>query len=278
MKAFNEAVGHTSLLIAAWRAQETEQIDPLFIDPIANIFIDPDTRVLADRMNSTSASTRYLINYRTKYFDDCLLREIDNGVKQVILLGAGLDTRSLRLGNDSIRFFEIDHQDVLVFKRQRLEKYGYSVRSRLVPGDYIKEDTLKLFLANGFDPDQETLIIWEGNSMYIPVDAIVSLLSYLSVNLHRFRIAFDYLSDKVIQGTTGFNSAAELIKGFESLGAPWVTGFDDINQLAEQTDLRVVENLWMTEVVASSRSHLSLNSGLFSNYSVCTLANNEYEA
>lgn len=268
-------VGQTCLLIAAWRAREAEQIDPLFVDPVANIFITPGMESWVDQVTQASVSTRHLISYRTRYFDDCLLSEMERGVVQVVLLGAGLDTRSLRLGHPSVSFYEVDQAEVLAYKKQQLEANGYSVRSHLIEGDYIRDDLFGLLKSRGFKAEEETYFIWEGNTMYIPVEAIVSFLTRLRTEVLRFRISFDYLSEEMIQRNTGFEGAVNLVDGFAKMGAPWVTGFAGIQRVAGETSLTVLENKWVSEVVESSRFRETLSRDLFQHYSVCTLSSYE---
>lgn len=268
-------VGQTCLLIAAWRAREAEQIDPLFVDPVANIFITPAMEPWIEEVTQASVSTRHLISYRTRYFDDCLVSEMERGVKQVVLLGAGLDTRSLRLGHPSVSFYEIDQGEVLAYKKQQLEGNGYTVRSHLIEGDYIRDDLSALLKSRGFKADEETYFIWEGNTMYIPEEAILSFLNQLRTEVLRFRISFDYLSEEMIQRNTGFEGAVNLVNGFAKMGAPWVTGFASIQRVAGQTGLAILENKWVAEVVVPSRFRETLSRDLFRNYSVCTLSSCE---
>ncbi|MEY4483119.1 MAG: hypothetical protein RL693_571 [Verrucomicrobiota bacterium] len=268
-------VGQTCLLIAAWRAKEAEQIDPLFVDPMANIFISPAMESWVDQVTRASVSTFHLISCRTRYFDDCLKSEMERGLKQVVLLGAGLDTRSLRLGNPAVSFYEIDQGEVLLYKRQCLEGNGYSVRSHLIEGDYIQDDLLAMLESRGFRANEETYFIWEGNTMYIPGNAILSFLNRLKAGVPRFRISFDYLSEQLIQQNTGFEGAVNLINGFAEMGAPWVTGFADIQQVAVPTSLTVLENKWVAEVVEPSHLRETLSRDLFRHYSVCTLSSCE---
>ena len=265
-------VGQTCLLIAAWRAREAEQIDPLFVDPIANIFVPATSEAWVEKMTQASVSTHTLISYRTRYFDDYLRGEMERGVAQVVLLGAGLDTRSLRLGHPAVAFFEIDQREVLAYKQQQLERCGYAARSRFIAGDYIRDDLFALLESRGFTAGEETYFIWEGNTMYIPADAILAFLRGLKSRMPRFRISFDYLSEEMIQRNTGFEGAGNLVNGFANMGAPWVTGFADIGLVAARTGLALLENKWMVDVVAPSPLRVTLGRDLFRHYSVCTLS------
>lgn len=268
-------VGKTSLLIAGWRARESEQIDPLFVDPLANIFVSPAMAGWIDEVTAASVSTCRLIAYRTRYFDDRLRFEQRHGVQQVVLLGAGLDTRALRLGEPAVAFFEIDGADVLGYKRATLERHGYAIASRLIAADYLRDDWLASLREQGFRVDAETYFIWEGNTMYLPAEAIVALLARIRVEVPRARISFDYVSEDMIRRQTGFSGANQLVNGFERMGAAWVTGFDDIRSVAERAGLPVIENKLMVEVVAPSRFRPGLSRELFRHYSVCTVGHHE---
>jgi methyltransferase (TIGR00027 family) len=265
-------VGQTSLLIAAWRAQETERIDPLFVDSIANIFVTPAMAPWIDRITAASVSTRTLVSYRTRYFDDCLRSEQRRGVAQFVFLGAGLDTRALRLGADDAAIYEIDRAEVLAYKRRQLERHGYTLRSELIAGDYLHEDVFALLRAHGFASERETYVIWEGNTMYLPAEAIVGLLTRLRREVPRCRISFDYLSEELIRRRTGFAGASQLVDGFANLSAPWVTGFADIRELAARAGFAVVENKWIADVVGATDQRLTAGRELFRDYSVCTLS------
>lgn len=267
-------VGQTSLLIAAWRAKESEEIDPLFIDPIANVFVPPAIEAWAEEVAQASVSTRHLIGYRTRYFDDYLRAEMARGVTQVVLLGAGLDTRSLRLGEAGVAFYEIDQAEVIAYKQRQLERYGYASRSEFVAANYIEDDVWALLAEHGFKAERETYFIWEGNSMYIPEAAIVALLARLKTKVSRFSISFDYLSAEMIERNTGFEGAGKLVSGFAHMGAEWVTGFADIARVARAAGLALVENKAVAGVVQPA-FRVALSSELFRHYSVCTLSNHE---
>lgn len=265
-------VGRTSLLIAAWRAQEAEQPDPLYIDPVANIFSDSALAEEVGKMNVASSSTRHLINYRTRYFDDCLLMELEKGVQQVVILGAGLDTRSLRLGKVGVRFFEFDCSKVLSFKTEKLKRHGYDSPSLFIKGNYVEDDFLSLLIEAGYDPALETYFIWEGNSMYIPESNIRDLLKSLIRQIRCFRFSFDYLSRKIIGQSTGYEGADHLVNEFATLDAQWITGFDDICPLADAVGLEIIEDKSIIEAIAPSTRRVHLNPQLFKYYSICTLA------
>src|SRR3712207_570246 len=132
-----DQVGQTAFIIAAWRAAATERVAPYISDHIAHIFLDAATAELARRVTDASPLTQHLVCLRTRYLDDRLTELLDRGVRQVILLGAGLDTRALRFARAAVRYYEVDRAAVLDFKAARLAQYGYVLPSTLVPGDYL---------------------------------------------------------------------------------------------------------------------------------------------
>lgn len=271
MKYNIDDVGLTAFLIAQWRSEETESSSPLYYDHIANIFLSDKSRDTATNINGISPSTKYLVNYRTKYFDDSFTAHINKGFKQIVILGAGLDTRSIRLGAEDVRIYEIDKSEVLSFKNEKLESHGYKVKSIFVPGNYIASDFISSLKERGFDCSEKTYFIWEGNTMYLKVDDIISLLEIIKKNVPCFEISFDYLSGKLINRATKNIKAENVVDAFSDLNAQWVTGFDKISTLAEKVHLSVVEDFMITDLIKKNQPDQKTDLSLFDNYSICTL-------
>jgi methyltransferase (TIGR00027 family) len=267
-----ESIGKTAFVIAHWRVRETESVDPLFYDHIANIFLNDASHRLAEAIRRTSPSTERLIHFRTRYFDDSLEKAFSDGIRQCVLLGAGLDTRAFRLGAEGLRFYEVDQGDVIRFKRERLEAYGYHIQHALIGCDYVREDWLDRLLRSGLDFSRPCHFIWEGNSMYIPKAKIVDLLKTITQRLQRFTFAFDYLSEKLVSAANG-RIAQGLLDGFQNLGAPWITGFDDITWLCRETGLSIEDVCLLAEAGNRYCSAKALDPRLLDDYSVCLLKN-----
>jgi methyltransferase (TIGR00027 family) len=269
MELIYEKVGRTAFVIAEWRAQESESADPLFSDHIANIFLNDETRAAAAALAKDSPSTKFLVRYRTRYFDNAILERIKKGVKQFLILGSGLDTRSLRLASEGVKFYEIDQQHVLEFKAQQVEKFNYWQNSIFVPCDYTKVDFIFMLQEKGFDPLLETFVLWEGNIFYLKYDNIIYVLESLKKGINTFEIAFDYLSQKLITSSTGFKKSERLLDGFCNIGAPWNTGFDDITKLAAQTGIAVKENFLIAEYANKINREFPVDLNLLNDYLIC---------
>ena len=93
---------------------------------------------------------------------------------------------------------------------------------------------------------------------------------FLSDASRGFRLSYDYLTESVITKTTGDRSLTILVESFEAMGAPWVSGIDDIGTVARQAGLRVVENCTTGELYRRYRGRPG-SSPIFQHYSICTL-------
>ena len=103
---------------------------------------------------------------RTTFFDAALARHLGD-IDQLVILGAGWDTRSYRMPKE-IRCFEVDREKTQQTKRQMLKKAGLdTTRITFVPADFLKEDWLEKLVHAGFDPHKPTFFLWEAVTMYL---------------------------------------------------------------------------------------------------------------
>ncbi|MYU07213.1 SAM-dependent methyltransferase [Streptomyces sp. SID8366] len=181
-------VGLTALLVAAARAIETHRHDSLAQDIYAEPFVraapacadwpvriqqvpDGDDNPLWGRF------ARYF-GLRTRVLDDFVLRSVRGSARQVVLLGAGLDTRAFRLEwpSDCV-VFEIDRAGVLAFKHQVLTQLSATPRVKRVPVPVdLREDWVTALSTAGFDPAVPSVWLAEGLLFYLPGPAETSLI------------------------------------------------------------------------------------------------------
>lgn len=184
-----QSVGSTALGVAAARAAETESENPLIRDPFARVFLDAvgdgmwslyaDPTLLAQASEidpQVQARARMLVDFmatRTAFFDEFFLEAADSGVRQVVILAAGLDARAWRLPwPDGTVVYELDQPKVLEFKTATLQRHGATPTAQLVnvPID-LRQDWPKALQEAGFDPERPSAWSAEGLVRYLPAEA-----------------------------------------------------------------------------------------------------------
>jgi methyltransferase (TIGR00027 family) len=261
----------TAFIVAEYRAQENAKQNPLYSDPIVPLFLSERTRQAADRVAADFPPGVLGVMLRTRYFDDRLDEQLDHACRQVVILGAGLDTRGVRKQAPDVTYFEIDDANILSFKQARLAKAGIEAHIVYIPGNYVADDLLRLLGANGFDFNLPTYVIWEGNTMYLNRPAVLEVLRDLRSNVAKFAISFDYLTEAVINYATGDERISAFVKRFAEMGAPWSFGIDDLDALAGDAGLIVVSDVKMAELFRTFWPDRQLDSKWYDNYAVCTL-------
>lgn len=178
-------VSGTALWTVRMRAQESARSDALFDDPLAAEFLaraqeagsPPGSGVLQQVLPDWLA-------VRTRFFDDHLLAVTRDGCTQVVLLGAGLDTRAQRLDwPDGIDLFEVDLPAVHAFKERIVSGHPPAVARRVPVAADLLADWRGPLLSAGFDPGRPTAWLCEGLLFYLApaaVDRLVAVASELS--------------------------------------------------------------------------------------------------
>jgi len=135
---------------------------------------------------------------RTTFFDAALTRHLRD-IDQLVILGAGWDTRSYRMPK-GIRCFEIDTPKTQQTKRHMLKKAGLdTTRITFVPADFMTDDWLEKLVHAGFDPDKPTFFLWEAVTMYLDREAVESTLRKIAGTASGSVVAFDYFNADLIE-------------------------------------------------------------------------------
>jgi methyltransferase (TIGR00027 family) len=184
-----ESVGSTALGVAAARAAETESENPLIQDPFARAFLEAagdgmwslvanptKSAELTDLEPDLLAHMQVMIDFmavRTAFFDEYFLNGVGSGVRQVVILAAGLDARAWRLPwPDGTAVYELDQTQVLEFKSTTLRNCGAHPTSRLVSVAVdLRQDWPTALQEAGFDPSIPTVWSAEGLLRYLPAQA-----------------------------------------------------------------------------------------------------------
>ena len=133
---------------------------------------------------------------RSRIAEDALSGAVERGIRQTVILGAGLDTFALRNphGARQILIYEVDHPATQAWKRQRLAEaqIGLPPWLILVPVDFERDDVGEKLVAAGFQPNSPAFFTWLGVVPYLTQDAIGRTLDYMS-SIQNSEVVFDYL-------------------------------------------------------------------------------------
>ena len=166
-------------------------------------------------------------------FDERLDRQLHLGCKQVVILGAGLDTRSIRKQTSGVVYFEIDDGTTLSFKKSQLEANHIGSDVRFISANYIRDGLIGLLKQNEFDAPPPHLI-WEGNTMYLTAASIRQVMVDISHHVKQFSLSLDYLTPAVIAKTTGDPGVTGIAESFAAMGAPWSYGIANIHGFGDE--------------------------------------------
>lgn len=192
----------TALMVAGYRALATERREPLFQDPWAQALAGDEGIALANAFTPHFAHMELWIAVRTAFMDRQLQHCVDSeGFTQVVLLGAGLDTRAARLARPCLRFFEVDHPATQADKQERLARLDGYPREAIgfAPCDFeSNQDLISSLTDAGLDASIPALVIWEGVTPYLHEEAVLATATRLAGGLHpRSVLIFDYVSKRL---------------------------------------------------------------------------------
>ncbi len=226
----------TALSVASLRAAHQLLDEPLvFADPLAlpllgasaEAALRHDPFTLNDPL---SRGLRGALVARNRFVEDELASCVAAGVRQYLVVGAGLDTFAYRnpYQDEGLRVFEVDHPGTQRWKQQLLAEAGIDVPATLtfVPADFEHGDMGSALRRAGFQADQATCVSWMGVTMYLTAEAVMATLRTVAGLAAGSRLCFDYRVpvtmlnpvERVINEVIGQRAAA--------MGEPWLSTFD----------------------------------------------------
>jgi methyltransferase (TIGR00027 family) len=217
-------LGSTAHWTAGVRAKESAREDRLFNDPWAAALAGQEGQAW---MEQRTANSVIPIVLRTRFFDDFLQRITrQNGVQQIVLLGAGLDTRAFRLNwPEQTRFFELDQPQVLNYKEQILRSAGAqpACARQAIEVDLTGPWQETLFKA-GFEPQQPSGWLLEGFLFYLSNERLTHLLDKVtSLAVPGSWLGFDIINSAVLTSPW----TQQWVEMQAKSGAPWIGTMDD---------------------------------------------------
>lgn len=172
-------VGQSAFAVALARASEAARGRPWFIDPVAVRLAAAVPLAAKERVG---VGLTAWIAVRTRFIDELVLRTVGRGVRQVVILGAGLDARAFRLSlPDEIALYEIDHESVFAAKQRILDAAGlHSAGRREIIADVLDADWLDAAVVAGWRRGEPTLWVLEGYLMAFPAPTRTQIVTGLA--------------------------------------------------------------------------------------------------
>jgi methyltransferase (TIGR00027 family) len=227
----------TAQRVAMQRAAHQILDDPkVFDDPVALLIIGKESAsaLQADprQFEATRLSPylRAFVTARSRYAEDELALGVRRGVRQYVILGAGLDTFAFRNPHPegALLVFEVDNPTTQTWKRARLEEVGITLPGDLtfVPVDFETQTLVGGLRAKGYDPSKCTFFSWLGVTEYLTPNAVVATLRFIASAPAGSGVVFDYMISPSLLTPAQRARFDALARRVASAGEPWKTFFD----------------------------------------------------
>ena len=244
----------TALMIARQRAaHQVLDHGSILYDSFATRILREDEKDVLQFANQHALASigRLFTSARSRIAEDALSRAVERGIRQIVILGAGLDTFALRNPHAArqIRIYEVDHPATQAWKCQRLDAAQITLPPWLifVPVDFERDDVGEKLVAAGFQQNSPAFFTWLGVVPYLTQDAIGTTLDYMS-SIQNSEVVFDYMeapeafSEELRQLETERDKQLEKIgersvSRFESAGIAVILrshGFSDVEDISFQ--------------------------------------------
>src|SRR5579864_8339740 len=189
----------TALMIARQRAaHQVLDHGSILEDPFAMKILREDEKDVLQFANKHPLASigRLITAARSRIAEDALSRAVESGIRQIVILGAGLDTFALRNPRTAqqILIYEVDHPATQAWKRQLLDEAQIALPPWLVfvPVDFERDDLGENLVAAGFRQNSPAFFTWLGVVPYLTQDAIGRTLDYMS-SIQNSEVVFDYM-------------------------------------------------------------------------------------
>ncbi|PFK43286.1 SAM-dependent methyltransferase [Bacillus cereus] len=247
-KIFNDYVAKDLMLQREWNDIKENMVQgiPFFNKDIAQKFEDHPEEILKWIVQVQLSPTPLA---RAAYCEQVLRNEMMLGLKQYVILGAGLDTFSFRHPEweNVLEIFEVDHPATQQFKKKRLDEANFKPPSNLhfISMDFTKKLSFSNLIDNGFN-HKKTFFSLLGVSYYLTKEEFSSLIDSLFTNMPPgSSIVFDYADENLFEEKGIFNRVENMIKMAAASGEPMKSCFSysEIEKILEKSSLLIYEHL-----------------------------------
>lgn len=230
---------------AVQRALHQDEPPVIFRDPLAWRILGADV----DTSVWEGSRLRVFIAVRHRFAEDALADAVRQGVRQVVVLGAGLDTFGYRNPFDDVRVWEVDHPDTQAWKRSLVDAAGLSGRVTYVPVDFERTSFLDALVASGFSASSPAFFVWLGVVPYL-TRAAVSATLHAIASVPDAEVVLDY-TNPVADVPARERAEQDLLRSrVAALGEPLLDGWDtpDLHALVGAAGFTEIEDLGRQEI------------------------------
>ncbi len=235
------SVRNTALGAAVCRLIEQSQLQGsrLFDDPVVKYLVGNPAKALLRfeigrnfAMKRTDAVLKGLYGLqicRTRFIDDVVQSSLSGGIGQLVILGAGFDTRPYRLdGAEHVAVLEVDLPSVQEDKKRKLRKLFGRLPENVtfVPMDFDTQNLEAAISETVFESSKPALFVWEGVTQYLPGEAIRRTLTLVGGSAPGSILVFTYVLKSVIERRSGIPGTDKLMDTVGKNNAPWVFGLE----------------------------------------------------
>jgi methyltransferase (TIGR00027 family) len=230
----------------------------VFADPLALRILGPDAdaAIALARERPERRPLRLFIAMRSCLAEDSARRAIENGVRQILVLGAGLDTFAYRLEpTHGLRVFELDHPATQAEKRRRLAEAQIAEPAHVsyVAHDFDRGSMKAALKAAGLDPDRGAFVLWLGVTPYLTGEKVFATLGELASLPGGTEVVFDYANPpEAVEETDARNFHREMAERVAASGEPFRGYFDtpELHARARKLGFSEIEDLDRAALVA----------------------------
>jgi methyltransferase (TIGR00027 family) len=232
-----------------------------FLTPLWRFVLNTEPlRLFARRIMTKRLPGSYgFVIPRSKSFDAFVQRELEAGAKQLVVLGAGYDSRAYRFREAILRnggrAFEIDTAPTIARKKEKVQAILGELPAHVtyVPVDFDRGSMDGPLERAGYDPKVRSIFTWEGVSFYVSDAAVDAVLGFVETKSGPASgIVFDYIYRSVVDGTSATPDAARTAAYVAARGEPFTFGLDEtrVGAFLAERGLTLDENLLSTDMEA----------------------------
>lgn len=226
-------VALTSLLVAAMRAAETKRSDSegrLFSDPFAETLAGDEGFTLMKRAID-AVGDQPAIAVRTAFIDEKFKNALNDGVRQIVIVAAGMDSRSYRLNfPEGTKVFELDQPEVLKYKSEKLINVKPNCLRKAIEVD-LREEWQSKLLEAGFNLSEKTLWSVEGLLMYLDEEQVITLFERINTLASTNDILLFDIFTRNLLDAPHMKTNLDFLA---NIGAPWKFGTNDPEQFMKK--------------------------------------------